>query len=386
MPAPRNILLLIETSKAFGRKLLHGVGRYITESGCHWAVYVEERGKRERPPSWVERFDGDGVIAHSPSAKDVQTLRSLGVPMVETDMCGMDQGVPVVYSDERAIVELAVDHFLERNITRIAWCQLVKRPWCGFRLEALTQVLKSKNMTLEDSYIPKRQRPMEWFDQRRDMMGWLDSLEPGTGIFCANDLCGTRLLEAARIAEIAVPDRVAILGVDNDPVLCGLAWPQLSSIEQNAEHIGYRSAELIDKMLQGEQPEQLTTWVQPTGVETRRSSDVVVAQHPDVVAAVRYIHEEACAGIRVKDVAAHVAVSRSQLEKLFRRDLGRSPKAEIDRVRLTHAKDLLQQGNLTITSIARRCGFASSQYFSYVFSHRFGMSPGKWRREHGNAR
>ena len=144
MPHAHNILLLIETSKAFGRKLLQGIGRYMTETNCNWAVYVEERGKRERLPAWVTRFDGDGVIAHSPSPSVVHALRGLGVPMVETDMCGMGQGVPIVYSDEDALTDVAIEHFLSRGITRLAWCQIVDREWCSFRRSALHRRLQAR--------------------------------------------------------------------------------------------------------------------------------------------------------------------------------------------------------------------------------------------------
>jgi LacI family transcriptional regulator len=381
MPAPSNILLLIETSKAFGRKLLHGIGRYMADEGCNWAVYVEERGKRERLPAWIGRFDGDGVIAHSPSPAVVEALRSLDVPMVETDMCGMGLSVPMVYSDEDALVDVALEHFLARGLARVAWCQLVNRKWCAFRRDALIRQLQHRGLALEACYAPRRSRAMEWFDQRRGLIDWLWTLPDQTGVMCANDLCGTRLLEAARLAGVAVPEQIAVLGVDNDPVLCGMAWPPLSSVEQNADRIGYVSAQLLQQMLAGTPAPAKPVWVAPTGVVTRRSSDIIASDQPDLVAAVRYIAEHACLGISVHDVVRHVPVSRSQLEKLFRQHLGRSPKAEIQRVRLGRAKRLLE-GNQSIAQVARRCGFTSSQYFSNVFQREVGATPSRWRQQH----
>lgn len=378
---PDNILLLIETSKAFGRKLLQGVGRFMAERQCNWAVYVEERGKTEKMPQWVNSFDGDGIIAHSSSPAMVKQLQKLGVPVVETDMSGMGLDVPLVYSDEETLVELAIEHFLARGITQIAWCQLVNREWCAFRHSALTDALRRRGMELADAYIPRRKNPLEWFEQRAEFVQWLESLAPSTGVLCANDLCGTRLLEAARIANIAVPEQVAVVGVDNDPVLCGMTWPPLSSVEQNAERIGYLSAELLQKMLHESFKPGEPIWVEPTEVVTRQSSDVVATSHPDVVAAVRFIRDHACEGINVQDLLRHIPVSRSQLEKLFRKHLGRSPKAEIHRVRLEDAKRMLQ-GKQSITEVARRCGFASSQYFANAFRREFGMTPGEWRRQH----
>jgi LacI family transcriptional regulator len=222
---------------------------------------------------------------------------------------------------------------------------------------------------------------MEWFDQRRGLIRWLQTLPDHTGVLCANDLCGTRLLEAARLAGVAVPEQVSVLGVDNDPVLCGMAWPPLSSVEQNADRIGYVSAQLLQRMLDGDRPPAEPVWVAPTGVVTRRSSDLIASDQPDLVAAVRYIADHACLGINVHDVVRHVSVSRSQLEKLFRQHLGRSPKAEIQRVRLDRAKRLLE-GNQSIAQVAQRCGFTSSQYFSNVFQRELGTTPSRWRQQH----
>lgn len=380
MAGPCNILLLIETSKAFGRKLLLGIHRYMTEKRCNWATYVEERGKRERLPSWVPRFDGDGVIAHSSSPSVVGTLRELGLPIVETDMCGMGQGVPMVYSDEDALASAAIEHFLSRGIDRLAWCQIVDRAWCEFRCAALLRQLRKRGLDLAAKYTPPKKRAANWLDQRAQLGDWLTTFKRPTAVFCANDLCGSRLLEAARSVGIAVPDEIAVLGVDNDPVLCEMAWPSLSSIEQNAEQIGYLAAEQLDRMLAGNPWPSEPIWVLPAGVETRRSSDIIAFGQPDLVAAVEFIRSRACTGINVRDVLSHVCISRSQLETLFHRHLGHSPKAEIQRIRLDHAKRLLQL-NHPIAHVAHSCGFKSSQYFANVFQRELHMTPGQWRQK-----
>ncbi|TWT80307.1 Xylose operon regulatory protein [Planctomycetes bacterium CA13] len=382
MAKPRNILLLIETSKAFGRKLLQGIARYMSEGNCDWAVYVEERGKRERLPSWVNHFDVDGVIAHSSSGAVVDALRQLDVPMIETDMCGMDRNVPIVYSDEDALVDAAIDHFLPRGIRRLAWCQIVDRDWCRFRYNAFQRRLCARGLELAAHYVPKRKRAIQWLHQRSELGEWLGTLEYPTGILCSNDLCGTRLLEAARLARISVPDQVAVVGVDNDPVLCGMSWPPLSSIEQNAEQIGYLSAGQLQSMLDGGPWPSKPIWVRPTGVETRRSSDIIAIGEPDMVSAIQYIRDHSLSGINVNDVVRHVSVSRSHLERLFREHVGRSPKAEIQRIRLDHAKRMLQ-GNQSIANVAAACGFKTSQYFANVFQREFEMTPGQWRQQHG---
>lgn len=380
MPHRKNILLVIETSKSFGRNLLHGIGRYIREQDATWAVYIEERGKRDNLPSWIKKFDGDGIISHSNSPAMIQSLRGLELPIIETDMCGMGQSVPLVYSDEDALCRLAARHFSSRGINQIAWCQLVNRSWCNFRHEAFLKILAEEGMTLAGEYLPPRQTPGDWLAQREAMSQWLLNLPSPVGILCANDLCGSRLLDAARQAGINVPEQAAILGIDNDPVLCNLTSPPLSSIDQNAELIGYRSAALLETMMEGTAASDTPVWVDPLTIVTRQSTDIVAIENPDVAQAVKFIRDHACRGITVGDVVEASSVSRSLLEKLFRDSLGRSPKAEIMRIRIELACQLLC-GGMPITAIALRCGFSSSQYFANVFQRELGVSPSLWRKQ-----
>ncbi|MBT7170488.1 MAG: AraC family transcriptional regulator, partial [Phycisphaerales bacterium] len=177
-----------------------------------------------------------------------------------------------------------------------------------------------------------------------------------------------------------IPERIAVLGVDNDPVLCNLTTPPLSSIDQNAELIGYRSAALLENMMAGSAAPKTPDWVDPLSIVTRQSTDIIAIENPDVAQAVKFIRANACRNITVSDVVDASTVSRSLLEKLFRETLGRSPKAEIMRIRIERACQLLR-GSMPVTVIAMRCGFSSSQYFANVFQREMGVSPSLWRKQ-----
>ena len=119
--------------------------------------------------------------------------------------------------------------------------------------------------------------------------------------------------------DLAVPEEVAVLGVDDEEEICELCDPPLSSVIPNAELIGYRAAELLDRLMAGGRAEPLNQVVPPLGITTRQSTDVLAIDDPDVAAAVRYIREHACRGAGVEDVLEHVPVSRSILERRFRK-------------------------------------------------------------------
>ena len=124
----RDVLLVVETSKQYGRGLLKGIGRYAFTRG-NWSIYLEERSLHERLPAWVKHWRGDGVIVRSNSKRMVQTLLRTGKPVVETDPKVTEYHLPFVYTDDHAIARLAVEHFLQRGFREISYCSLMRTRW-----------------------------------------------------------------------------------------------------------------------------------------------------------------------------------------------------------------------------------------------------------------
>ena len=211
-------------------------------------------------------------------------------------------------------------------------------------------------------------------------MKWIRGLAKPAGIFACNDIRGQNVLEACAAARLTVPEQVAVIGVDNDEVLCQLCEPPLSSVIPNAELVGFRAAELLSILMDKKQPPERETLIAPLGIATRQSTDVVAIDDPEIAAALRYIREHACEGISVKDVLAHVPVSRSTLERQMRKYLNRSPQQEIRVVQVKHARELLAATDLSIEQIAHHCGFVHPEYMHVVFRRETKMTPGAYRR------
>jgi LacI family transcriptional regulator len=191
------------------------------------------------------------------------------------------------------------------------------------------------------------------------------------------------LAEACRIAAIGVPERVAIIGVNNDDLLCESAWPPLSSVECDFTRMGYMAAKMLDRLLAGENllAQDRLIRLQPIRVHQRMSTDVLATEQKDVADAVRFIREHACDPCSVDDVLDAVPVARRKLERLFAETLGRSPYDEIARVRAESACRLLLQPDLTLPDISERCGFSSIQSFNRFFSQRHEITPAAYRRQ-----
>jgi LacI family transcriptional regulator len=197
-----------------------------------------------------------------------------------------------------------------------------------------------------------------------------------------DDLMGRQILEACRHAQLAVPDDVAVVGVDDDELICELSDPPLTSVAPDAHRTGYEAAALLDRMMNGEVVKAEATLLPPLGVVPRASSDALAIDDADVSTAVRFIREHACDGIDVTDVVERVPLSRRVLESRFKRLVGRSPHEEIDRVQMNRAQELLRETDLSLVQVAEKVGFPHAEYLSVVFKKRTGLTPSGYRRQH----
>ena len=172
---------------------------------------------------------------------------------------------------------------------------------------------------------------------------------------------------------------VAVIGVDNDELLCELSDPPLSSVIPNSHRTGYEAAKLLDEMMRGKTARGETHLIPPLGIATRQSTDVLAIEDRNVARAVRFIRQHACDGINVKDVLKEVPHSRTLLESHFKKLLGRTPHEEILRVKLNRVKQLLTDTDLSLEQIAQRAGFPHVEYLSVAFHREVGMPPSKFR-------
>jgi LacI family transcriptional regulator len=189
------------------------------------------------------------------------------------------------------------------------------------------------------------------------------------------------VLDACRSIGVAPPDDIAVIGVDNDEVLCNLSNPPLSSVAPNAERIGYEAAALLSRMMAGGRISSGEIFVKPSGIVPRRSTEVLAIEDKQMAAATRFIREHACEGIDVSDVLHAVPMSRSTMDRRFIRILGYSPKDEILRVRLNRAKQLLAETDLSLARIAEKVGLEHVEHFSRIFKNRVGMTPSDFRTQ-----
>jgi len=379
------VAILVESSRGYGRGLLQGIANYLRVHGP-WSVFFEERDLSDPPPVWLAGWKGQGVIARVETRALAKAISDLGCPAIDLHGLLPDLGMPLIDTDDRAVTRLAIEHLLERGFRHLAYCGFVGTNYsdrrCGYFIERVEEMRLTPLIYQPPARVrlagTARQEQQGWMHEA-DVARWLSALPRPVGLMACNDIRGQQVLNTCREAGIAVPDEVAVIGVDNDEILCDLASPPLSSVAPNTRRIGYEAAELLARLMTGEPAPTEPIFIEPVGVVTRQSTDVLAVGDRDVAAAVRYIREHACDGIMVEDVLAVVPVSRSILERRFTQILGHSPKEEMSRVRIRKIKQLLAETDLPLAQIAIRTGFQHPEYMSVMFKTKTGETPGEYR-------
>lgn len=385
MAGPPRVALLIESSRAYGRELLNGIAAFLQTHGP-WSVFHQERGLGDGVPGWLRGWKGDGVIARFETRDLVQRVRKLGVAAVDLRGRFDIPGTPLIETDDRAVVKLAIEHLAGRGLRHFAYCGFTGANYSERRLSYYRQLLGGDGK-LDVFEGPPLQAgsdtvsmEAEGLSQETRLARWLQELPRPVGVFACNDIRAQQVLNVCRAGGVSVPDDVAVVGVDNDEVLCNLSYPPLSSVEPDARQIGYQAAALLEQMMRGERAPAAKLFVPPRGVVARASTDGLAIADRHVAAVLRFIRENACNGLDVREVLAQVPLSRSTLERRFHRYLGRSPKEEIIRVRLGRVKQLLAETDYTLAAIARRTGFQYVEHLSTLFAQKVGQTPGQFRR------
>jgi LacI family transcriptional regulator len=379
---PLQVALLVETSNAYARGLLEGVTAYLREHR-RWSVYLSEHSRGESVPHWLEGWRGDGILARIENRNIAQAVAQCKLPTVDLSAARLLPGIPWVETDDGAISRLAFEHLIDRGFRHLGFCGSTAYNWSIWRRDAFCGMAKARGCECFVHEVgAETDRAAEWAANQAKLIAWLRDLPKPIGVFACFDIRGRQVLEACRSAGLKVPDEVAVLGVDNDPVLCELANPPMSSVEPDARRTGYAAAELLDQIMAGRQVAPEPHLIPPLGVVARRSTDALAVADPYVATALRFIRERACTGINVDMVVETVPLSRRALEYRFQAVIGRTVHEEILKCQVARVRELLTQTDLPLKAIAQRVGIDNVEYLHVLFRRATGKPPGAYRREH----
>ncbi|QDU93821.1 Xylose operon regulatory protein [Lignipirellula cremea] len=380
----RRVALLVETSRSYGRDLLRGIALFA-RTRSNWSLLHQEMTIDVLLPEWMQESAIHGVIARV-DTRTIEPLRRLGVPCVDVRCSRSFPGIPQVETDDQKVAALAFEHLWDRGFRRFAFCGFQFAHYSDARLRFFQKLVVAAGCPLSVYETPgRRDATLSSLEESgvidaAAMSAWLKSLTSPTGLFVCNDIRGQQVLNACRTLDLAVPDDVAVIGVDDDDAVCPLSDPPLTSVRPDAERAGYRAAEILDAMMNGEPAPARVEYIPPTTVVQRMSTQVMAVEDREVARVCRFIREHACDGIDVNDVTEFTSLSRRQLERRFRTELNRTLHEEITAARLTRVKQLLQETRMTLEQIAPLAGFSHKESLSAVFKRDLGETPGEYRR------
>ena len=274
-----SVLLFIESSREFGRGLLHGIARYSRLHGP-WRVYRRSAGLESAFPEWRD-LKIDGALVRD--VKMVQNLTGAGIPVIFAQhKRATTSPFPVIITDSAAIGQMAAEHFLDRGFVHFAYCGLDEFVWSRLRAQYFSERLKAAGFETSLYRQPRRVAERAWKSEQYLIADWLVSLPKPVALMCCNDDRALQVIEACKLAELHVPDQVAVLGVDNDVLICDLADPPISSVALNTEVAGHDAAKLLDHLMKGGRMTGQTIPVRPTHIVTRMSTDILAVTDPAV--------------------------------------------------------------------------------------------------------
>ncbi|MCB1131391.1 MAG: DNA-binding transcriptional regulator [Verrucomicrobiae bacterium] len=375
------VAVLVDTSTTWGRDVISGVHQY--SRGCNgWQLFVEPRGVEQRrwlSPDWR----GEGVIARVGLPDLATSLRKLEIPVVNVSGIVLPKvNFPRVVSDLTAAACLAAEHLISRGFRNFGYFSLLGLEYVAEHQQAFDAAVRLAGHRCDVYGVhPRIGAEPDWNLDLERLGSWLKQLPKPLAVFTWNSSSARELIFACNLAGLSVPEEVAVLSGAEDELFCEIAPVPISAVQLGAKEIGFRAAAQLDRMMNHpELPFPQETFVAPRGIVERRSTDILAIDDQSVAKALRFIRSNLSRPIQVPDVARHAGLCRRALEQRFNEHVGRTPAAEIRRVRLNHAIELLQRTELPVAEVAECSGFGSPEYMASVFKAQFGCTPLDCRR------
>jgi LacI family transcriptional regulator len=379
VPDYPNVAILVQTSTAWGREIVEGIAEFVQERGP-WLVFIESRGLHE-PARIPPRWRGDGIIARVDSPELARQIEELRIPAVNVAWSSADPlRIPNVRVDDEVCGTLAAEHLLEAGLPAFGYVgQDGRPPFMNERIrETFAGRLAASGATVRN-YVPPMGSGTSFRAEIEHLAGWLRGFGRPVGILAFGDAEARLVIDACRIAGLRVPEDVAIVGAEQDPLMSALGGIGISSVNINGQVIGYRAAELLAAMMRGETAPAVTR-IAPTGVIGRESTDGTAVSDELVREALVFIRDHITSQLRVRDLARELGVARRTLESRFRAAVDRSPGEAIRRLRVEKAARLLSDTQLPLARVAELCGYAEPRLLTAHFRQVHGVTPTSYRR------
>jgi LacI family transcriptional regulator len=384
----KKVAILIEPIRGYERQIMLGIARYAREHR-NWLFYLDKEDPfykdfisgRTNIGQRLREWGVDGIITRHPEKLKIPLKNETPIVVVKETL---DQqiGWNKISLNNQAIGQMAADHLLERGFKNFGYCGLQEMFWSRARGDTFAQKIAQSRGSTSVYQQPRALKNLSWAIEQNVLADWLKSLTKPAAVMACNDDRAEHVIEACRLADIIVPEEVAVIGVDNDELICEFSNPPLSSVALNGEQAGLKAAGVLDSLMQGRRNIAAEILVEPTSVVTRQSTDVMAIEDRDVARAIAYIRENVTMDTSAQSVSENVSVSLRSLEKKFRKTLGWSVRAELKRARINTITEMLLETDLSISEIASKLKYANDHNMARFFRKEMDITPLVFRKKH----
>lgn len=384
--ARKRVTIALWLSGKPGREQLTGIYKYANQ--CNWDIRILQN-VGEFTPSVIRQSQKDGtdglIVGILPQNDEVlDLLEQSTIPMVSIDIPDYvrrrTQNIAFVKNDDLAIGKRGAEYL--KSLGKFNDFGFVgdlrKRKWSDDRAQGFALALAKAGKKVKTFHSPVQGLEADRNIDRSELVSWLRELHKPAAVMTAWDYRATHVLEASKSAKLNIPEQIALLGVDNDELLCETARPTLSSLCPDFEQEGYMAASVLDKLMRRRTVPRISSCSPCNVVERESTRHLTPAAHL-VREALAFIDQNACHGVKVADVARHLHVSRRLADLRFSSLQNESIGKALERRKLAEVQRLLKKSHLPIHQIAARSGYANVNRLSHLFTRRFGMSMREYR-------
>ena len=377
---------MIDFAEAYSKDLLKGISRYSREHGpwifCRMPVFERETKGIEGVFEWAKEWGADGIIGQMYNDPKVSLFKQAGIPVIAQDFIERFKDIPNITGNHHEAGKMGAEYFLNKGFKNFAFYGFRNIVWSRERAEGFSTRIKEAGYEVRMFEKDETNSGNIWYYKPSPLSQWLKSLPKPIALMACDDNQGQHITEACRISGINIPQEVAVLGVDNDEMICEFSDPPLSSIVQDAEKGGYLAAELLDKMIRYKLEDYPDVYVNPTHIVTRQSSDIYATNDEHISRALKFIHQNSDKQIQVNDVVREVPLSRRALEMRFQKITGVPIYNYIITLKMDKLGTRLLETSQSVFEIALDLGFNDTKNISRLFRQVKGCTPIEYRKKY----
>lgn len=374
------IILLIDCTSEFDRKLLRGMMKYSKENGP-WlffrtpSAYQFEGGREEWVAQWAKEWEADAIIGRWDESK-LDLLSNLDIPVVLQNTRSRSNIYSNLTGEYIRTGQMAAEYFRKKFFTSFAFFGIKDVIWStekgrGFREEVMK----------ENSLYSQFEEEAKTVYERQKLTDWLKSLPKGTALFCCDDAHALTITETCKMAGINVPEDIAVLGVDGDDLLCEISDPTISSIQLEVEHGGYETCRLLHQQILNKNRQPFNVFISPSEIKERNSTRAFNISDPHIMTIVKYIDENYRYDISMEDIFQLIPLSRRSVEMHFKKAIGMTIYQYLLKIRIEHFAYLIKTTDKPLIDLAYEAGFSDFANVNRTFRKFKGCTPQEYRKK-----